>query len=192
LSSALPPTSPSTTVLIVANRQRSCRINLRRFRQAVAFLLHRLLQAAQFDLGFYFVTTPEMARLNETFLNHQGSTDVITFDYGPEPSSAASPAQTAAPPPCPALHGEIFICAEEALRQARRFRTTWQSELVRYAVHGVLHLAGYDDRTAGVRRRMKKLEGSLLRKLAGQFRFDRLGAIGIARPTQRRRRLPRA
>ena len=41
--------------------------------------------------------------------------------------------------------GKSFVCLDEAVRQARRFHTTWQSELVRYVVHGVLHLLGYDD-----------------------------------------------
>ena len=43
------------------------------------------------------------------------------------------------------LHGEIFICVDEAIRQARRFGTIWQSEIVRYLIHGVLHLLGFDD-----------------------------------------------
>ena len=43
------------------------------------------------------------------------------------------------------LHGEIFICVDEAVWQARKFRTSWQSEIVRYLVHGVLHLLGHDD-----------------------------------------------
>ena len=43
------------------------------------------------------------------------------------------------------LHGEIFICVDEAVLQARKFRTSWQSEIVRYLVHGVLHLLGHDD-----------------------------------------------
>jgi len=64
-------------------------------------------------------------------LRHAGATDVIAFDYSIRASH---------------LRGEIFICVDEALVQARRFRTTWQSESVRYVVHGVLHLLGFDDR----------------------------------------------
>ncbi len=69
------------------------------------------------------------------------------------------------------LHGEIFICIEDAVRQAREFRTTWQSELVRYLIHGVLHLIGYDDLTAADRHVMKREENRLLRTLSRQFSF---------------------
>jgi probable rRNA maturation factor len=60
------------------------------------------------------------------------------------------------------------------VQQARRFRTTWQSELVRYVVHGVLHLLGYDDRDSRARRRMKAAEDALVRRLARQYIFREL------------------
>jgi rRNA maturation RNase YbeY len=69
----------------------------------------------------------------------------------------------------PQLHGEIFVCLDEAVSQARRFHTTWQSELVRYVVHGVLHLLGYDDAASRARRRMKEAEDNLVGQLASQF-----------------------
>jgi rRNA maturation RNase YbeY len=74
----------------------------------------------------------------------------------------------------PALHGEIFICLHAAVDQARRFRTTWQSEVVRYLVHGVLHLRGHEDLDAASRRRMKREEDRLLQELAGRFRLSQL------------------
>jgi probable rRNA maturation factor len=81
------------------------------------------------------------------------------------------------------LHGEIFVCLGEALSQSHRFHTTWQGELVRYVVHGMLHLLGYDDLGKSVRRRMKAAEDALVRRLARQFDFRRLG------PTEALRRL---
>jgi probable rRNA maturation factor len=113
-------------------------------------LLRDLLGLQDFELDLHVVGAAEMTRLNETFLQHQGSTDVITFDHA-EPGEA--------------LHGEIFVCVDEALIQARRFRTTWQSELLRYVVHGVLHLCGYDDQEPAARRRMKRAENRWLREL---------------------------
>ena len=103
-----------------------------------------------------------MAKLNETFLKHSGPTDVITFDY--------SEADRRSP-----LLGELFICVPEAVAQSRRFRTSWQEELVRYLVHGVLHLLGYDDRAAKARQRMKREENRLLRRLARRFDLASLG-----------------
>ena len=72
-----------------------------------------------------------MTRLNETFLHHSGSTDVITFDYASRPNT-------------PILQGEIFVCVDEAVEQARRFCCAWQEEIIRYVIHGVLHLTGFD------------------------------------------------
>jgi len=86
----------------------------------------------------------------------------------------------------PALHGEIFICLDDAVSQARRFRTTWQTELVRYLVHGVLHLLGYDDATSGDRRAMKRAENRWLRSLSRQFSFRQLARTGAATPRRSR------
>ena len=54
------------------------------------------------------------------------------------------------------MAGEIFVCVPEALAQASRFGAAWQEELVRYIVHGVLHLRGYDDLQPVARRKMKR------------------------------------
>ena len=156
-----------------ANRQRSRTINLHRFRSLVRLLLGELLELRTADLGISLVAAPEMARLNETFLQHAGSTDVITFDYADHVSRLTLHAS--------GIQGEIIICVDEAITQARRFHTTWQSELVRYVVHGVLHLLGHDDRTPAARRTMKRAENRLLRSLAAAFDFRQ-----FSRPSGRR------
>ena len=104
-----------------------------------------------------------MTLLNESFLHHQGPTDVISFDY----YEKGPPGE---------LWGEIIVCTDEAILQARRFRTTWQSELVRYIVHGILHLNGYDDRVPKERNRMNRAENGLLRDLAVRFDFAAIDA----------------
>jgi len=126
-----------------------------------------LLRADSFDLGISIIAAPQMARLNESFLQHQGSTDVLAFDY------AEAPGQNA-------LCGEVFVCADEAKIQAKRFRTTWQSELVRYLVHGVLHLRGYDDHRWASRREMKREENRLLKALSGRYAFSALKRTNAA------------
>lgn len=158
------------SVLALRNRQRRGRVDLRMLRRIVRALLREACPRAPFDLAIHIVSAPEITGLNETFLHHQGPTDVITFDYA-EPT-----APPAARRECPALlHGEIVVCLDAAVSQARRFHTTWQSEVVRYVVHGVLHLLGEDDRTARAHRRMKAAEDALVRRLAGMFDFSRLG-----------------
>jgi probable rRNA maturation factor len=165
--------------LTLLNRQRTRPVNLRLLRRILeAFLLSpRNAAPGAYDLALCLVAAPEMIHLNETHLRHKGSTDVITFDY-------ADPVQP------DFLHGEIFVCVDEALIQARRFRTTWQSELVRYAVHGILHLRGYDDQTARARSKMKKLENQSMTILARQFAFSKLSSVSPTKtpsaPSRRR------
>ena len=144
--------------LTFRNRHPTRRVDLRCLRRIVRALLRDTQPNGSFDLGVCLVAAPEMTRLNETFLRHQGSTDVITFNY-------------AEPPKPESLHGEIFVCLDEAVSQARRFHTTWQSELVRYVVHGVLHLLGYDDQDTRARRKMRTAENTLVGRLAREFAF---------------------
>jgi probable rRNA maturation factor len=67
------------------------------------------------------------------------------------------------------------VCVVEAVLQARRFKTSWQSEIVRYIVHGVLHLIGHDDLKPQLRRRMKREENRLQRSLAKKFSLAQIG-----------------
>jgi rRNA maturation RNase YbeY len=145
----------------VRNRQRAQPLNTKFLRNVLRALLIDELSQDDFEIGVSIISEEAMTRMNEGFLRHKGSTDVITFDY-----------THANRPKC--LAGEIFVCLEEALVQAARFRVTWQNELVRYAVHGILHLSGFDDKTAAARRKMKRQENQLMRRLADQFKLDQL------------------
>jgi len=169
-------------VLILRNRQRDVRVNLRLLRQVAEAALMELGWDADACLGIYLVSAAKMARLNRTFLRHDGPTDVITFGY--ETPTAAPRKNTAfgGRPADPVdlerpLHGEVFICMSEALAQARQFQSTWPSELIRYIIHGVLHLQGHDDLKPGARRRMKQAENRLLRRLSA-----RIDVKKVARP----------
>jgi rRNA maturation RNase YbeY len=114
-----------------------------------------------------------MARVNWQFLQHEGSTDVITFDHGDSSSDIQHSTSH--------LHGELFICVDDAVAQAMEFRTTWQSEIVRYVVHGVLHLLGHDDLKPDLRRKMKREENRLVRRLSGRFSLAELSSAGKIR-----------
>jgi probable rRNA maturation factor len=113
------------------------------------------------QLGVCFINAAEMARLNEQFLGHAGSTDVIAFDYEEESEGGGG---------C----GEIFISVDDAVAGAPRFRATWQLELARYLVHGMLHLRGYDDQRPAARREMKREENRVLKALSRRFDWSKL------------------
>ena len=73
------------------------------------------------------------------------------------------------------MRGELFICLDEAVAQARQFRTTWQREVVRYVIHGLLHLRGYDDLQPACRHHMRLQENRLLRQISRRFCLTQLG-----------------
>lgn len=163
-----------TMEIFIANRQRTKKINSRLLKQIVSALFAELkIESA--ELGVHLVGAKEMARVNWQFLQHEGSTDVITFDYA-EMSAAngLSAASGARGTTRPAIHGELYVCVDDAVAQAKEFKTTWQSEVVRYVVHGVLHLLGHDDLKADLRRRMKHEENRLVRRLNERFSLAQL------------------
>ncbi|HEX9046218.1 MAG TPA: rRNA maturation RNase YbeY [Verrucomicrobiae bacterium] len=155
--------------LVISNRQRVKKINTRLLQQIVRELLTEL-DIAEAELGIALVGAKEMARVNWQFLQHEGSTDVITFDHAELKSEGRNPKSE--------IHGELFICVDDAIAQAKQFRTIWQAELVRYAVHGVLHLLGYDDLQPHLRRTMKRQENRLVRRLDQKFSFAQLSPAG--------------
>jgi probable rRNA maturation factor len=147
-----------TSTITIVNRQRAKRINLRLLKQITDALLVELkIESA--ELGISLVGAKEMAQVNWNFLRHEGSTDVITFDHAEKRKQ---------------VYGELFVCVDDAIRQAKEFKTSWQSEIIRYIVHGVLHLLGHDDANAKARRKMKREENLLLRKLSARFALSRL------------------
>ena len=154
--------------LSLLNRQRTKKINTRLLREIVqaVFAELKIESVESVELGISLVRAREMTLLNETFLKHEGSTDIITFDYQ-EPGTGSRKPELK-------LHGELFICVDEAILQAKRFRSTWQSEIVRYVVHGILHLLGHDDLKPALRRRMKREENRLVRRLSRKISFAQL------------------
>ncbi len=155
--------------LLIRNRQRTRALNVPLLRRITRHILHNELCFVSYELGFHLVEPVAMARMNEQFLQHQGSTDVITFDHGSDAAARR-------------LHGEVFVCVADAVKQAREFKTTWQSEVVRYIIHSLLHLSGYDDLVPAKRRVMKREEERLLRQVAGSFKVAEL-APARSRPS---------
>ena len=86
--------------------------------------------------------------LNARYLGKRRATDVLAFDL-------------AGPGPAP-LWGEVIVSAETAARQARRVGVPLAAELDLLVVHGLLHLAGYDDRGPRRARRMHERARQIL------------------------------
>lgn len=84
------------------------------------------------ELNYIFCDDAYLHELNVKYLNHDTLTDVITFDY------AAGKR----------LHGDIYISVERILENAKDYNVTFEKELARVMVHGVLHLCGYKDKAS--------------------------------------------
>lgn len=153
-SSAPPPEGSS--VLLIQNRQRTRAIDTDFLRSILLEVLATRLQVPHYEIGLHLVGAREMAAINREYLQHDGSTDVITFDHSDDPPDR--PAGRAGR----SLHGEIYVSIPDAVAQAKVFNTTWREELIRYAIHGVLHLLGYDDLRPSARRVMKRAENRLV------------------------------
>lgn len=148
--------------LQVRNRQREQALDVKFVRELTRALLEAELGLASYELGISFVSATRMAEMNQSFLQHEGSTDVITFNYrdGYEAKTESS-----------GLAGEIYISVSDARRQAREFRTRWEEEIVRYIVHGILHLRGFDDLAPAKRTVMKREENRLVRQIKRRFKL---------------------
>jgi probable rRNA maturation factor len=149
--------------VVIANRQRTKQINAQLLKQIVRELFAEL-KISEAELEINFLGAKEMAKVNRRFLQHEGSTDVITFDHADGAHNVTRPA----------LHGELFVCVDGAISQAKNFQTSFQSEVVRYIVHGVLHLLGHDDLKPDPRCKMKREENRLVRLLAKRFSLAQL------------------
>ena len=93
-----------------------------------------------------------MSEFHERFLSIPGPTDVLTFAIDHDPRGKVTA-------------GEVIICVAEAKRQAQLRKTAVRNELLLYALHGMLHLCGFDDRTEGGYRRMHRAEDRILTQL---------------------------
>ena len=83
------------------------------------------------EINYIFCDDDYLLNLNEQYLDHDTLTDIISFDYsvGNE------------------RHGDIFISTERVLENAADFNVSFQEELQRVLVHGVLHYCGYKDKS---------------------------------------------
>jgi probable rRNA maturation factor len=140
---------------------------------------HAILNpAALREMALALVGNRKMAELHQQFMGIAGPTDVLTFES--EHDARGRPTA-----------GEVAVCVPYARRQAQRHRTGLRNELLLYALHGMLHLCGYDDRTARDFSRMHRREDQILTALGIGPVFaptprPRLAAPATGRPQRRR------
>ncbi len=102
-------------------------------------------------IAYIFVDDEEILRVNRQFLNHDYYTDIITFDNG-----------TAAPGTSHTLAGDLFISLDTVRTNAEGLGVTYEQELHRVIIHGILHLCGLNDKGPGERELMEAAEDRAL------------------------------
>ena len=94
------------------------------------------------ELNFIFCDDKYLLEKNKTFLNHDTLTDIITFDYSEKNT----------------VKGDVFISIERVKENAIVYKVSFENELQRVIIHGVLHLLGYKDNNEKQKREMRKKE----------------------------------
>ena len=94
------------------------------------------------DINYIFCDDEFLVKINQQYLNHNTLTDIISFDYsvGNE------------------LHGDVFISVQRVRENAAEFMVSFEEELKRVMVHGVLHYCGYKDKSAKDQKEMRLKE----------------------------------
>ena len=83
------------------------------------------------ELSFIFCSDEYLKEINVKYLNHDFFTDVITFDYSKEKL----------------LFGDVYVSTDRVKENAKTYNSSFNKELFRVIIHGVLHLCGFNDKT---------------------------------------------
>ncbi|MEP3837406.1 MAG: rRNA maturation RNase YbeY [Algibacter sp.] len=102
------------------------------------------------EINYVFCDDEYLHKLNVEFLNHDTLTDIISFDYSVGKI----------------IQGDIFISVERVADNARDFGVSFDEELKRVIIHGVLHYCGYKDKTDDDAKVMRDKENLYLERLA--------------------------
>lgn len=99
---------------------------------------------------YIFCNDDKILEVNRKYINHDYYTDVITFDY-------SRPMR---------ISGDVFISLDTVRSNAILLGKTYDNELMRVIIHGILHLCGVDDKGPGEREIMERHEDEALALLS--------------------------
>lgn len=133
--------------IIIKNLQKIIPINQRKIKKTALKVLSAEGLKETGEITILFIGDKEMRELNLMYLGSDSSTDVISFDNSVKKHE---------------LLADLAISCETAVTNARRFGSALQDEILRYVIHGLLHLLGYDDNNKTNRLAMKKRQEYLL------------------------------
>lgn len=139
-------------VVKITRRFRGYSVDVSKLKKLVRAICERF-DVAQAVVSVGIVDDVEISQLNMRFLNHDGTTDSLSFDL----SDDVNPEE-------PRVF-DLIVNGELAAREAARRGHAAQAELMLYVTHGLLHNLGFDDATAEQARRMHRTEDEILQQL---------------------------
>ena len=134
--------------ITIRNLQTRIPLRLIRIKKVIRHTL-QYLRISDAELSIVFVSPQRMKILNTKHLRHHYVTDILTFNYSLSQSRS--------------LQAEVVICPSVAASNAVIYGATLQKEIDLYVVHGLLHLAGYDDHSVHDIKRMRNKENEILK-----------------------------
>jgi probable rRNA maturation factor len=140
----------------IENRNPEKRINRSEVERA-AFIALKKVGVPQGGINIIFVTDRKIRALNKKYLGLDRATDVIAFP-GEDHEGDRFPRGKAARN----FLGDIAISSDRAEKNAAFYGATFTEELLRYVIHGILHLAGYKDASRREKRTMREKEDEIL------------------------------
>lgn len=118
----------------------------------VSTWIQNCVQKEGFKLGeinYIFCDDEDLHKLNVQYLNHDTLTDIISFDYTVDDE----------------ITGDIYISIERVKENAKEFNSTFEDELARVIIHGVLHFLGFKDKSENEKVEMRQKEDSAVKYL---------------------------
>ncbi len=105
------------------------------------------------DIAYIFCNDDKILEVNRQYLQHDYYTDIITFDYCDDYAAMSRPDTIA---------GDLFISLDTVRTNAQLQGATYEEELHRVIIHGILHLVGINDKGPGEREIMEAAEDKAL------------------------------
>jgi len=142
-------------MLIDITAQTDAEISTEWIRKLTETVLERERHSPEHLVSIIFVDDAFITDLNRAYFQKSHATDVISFvlENGPFPGEKES------------AWGEVYISVERARQQAEDYQVTYQEELARLIVHGLLHLLGYEDGSPSEKAEMTRMENLYLASL---------------------------
>jgi probable rRNA maturation factor len=154
-----------------ADEQPDVDLDLVRWQQLALAVLRAEGVRGLAELSVLFVTEPEMAELNESYMGKQGATDVLAFpldaqdvtqEVSPTGATRGPDRAPVDPGDLPLLLGDVVVCPAVAAKQASTHAGTVDDEIALLLVHGILHVLGHDHAEAAAAATMRARELALL------------------------------